>query len=111
MSTPTRLQLFACDGYNPFNEDFVFSHALKTIVQLRGACGYTFDLPMPVNLKVERTAKTKTVDKWFGRGTKEVEDEVVYAYYLVFDRELTEAELSLWCMFKMGWRSARWPRY
>ncbi len=107
---PTTLNLFVCPGYKQFDEGFIFSHALKTMAQIKQACGYTFALPMPVNLKVERTERTEQVAKWFGKGTKTV-IESDYAYNLVFDRELTEAEANLWRMFKMGWRSARWPRY
>ena len=109
MNFPTRLNLFCIDGYQPYDKNFILSFALEKIAQIRKDCHYTFELPMPVSIEVVRYVTKETVDKFFG-GTKEVE-KVSYGYNLVFDKQLTETELNMWRMFKMGWRSARWPRY
>jgi len=106
---PTKLNLFIVDGYKPYDENFILSFALEKIHEIRKACNYTFELPMPVAIECHRVEGKQTVNKLFG-GTKVV-TKVHYAYNLIFGKELTEAEMNMWRMFKMGWRSARWPRY
>lgn len=106
---PTSINLFVADYFPPYDEDFVFSFALKKIGEIRLACGYTFNLPMPVKIEVCKFSTNKEVKKFFGgKKTTEINS---YAYNLVFDKQLTDAEVNMWRMFKMGWRSARWPRY
>lgn len=106
---PTTLNLFVIADYKPFDEDFVLSFALAKIKEIRKNCGYIFDMPMPVAIEAKKLVNKETVSKIFG-GTKQVE-KVSYSYDLIFNKRLTEAELNMWRMFKMGWRSARWPRY
>lgn len=106
---PTRLNLFVIDGYKPYDENYILSSALKQIMQIRKDCKYTFELPMPVGIEAVEEIVKETVDKFFG-GTKEVE-RLYYAYNLVFDKALSETELNMWRMFKMGWRSRCWRRY
>jgi len=103
----TKLNLFnVC--YKFYDEDYIFSFAMKTIAQVRKSCEYTFEIPLPTTVEVHEFDYTETVNKIFG-GTKEVKKHS-YGYYLVFDKQLTENELTMWRMFKLGWRSAKWPR-
>lgn len=105
--TPTTLNLFVIEGYKPYDESYILTSALTRIRQISEACKYTFELPMPVAIEAHRVVTKETVKKLFG-GTKQAEKSW-YHYNLIFDKSLTEAELNMWRMFKMGWRSAKWP--
>ena len=106
----TKLNLFYCHC-ECYSKEFILSRVLRIIGEISNACKYTFKIPIPVDLIVERTSTKKQVPKFFGKGTKTVEDNVLYGYYLVFDCELTEEQTNMWRMFKMGWRSGRWSKY
>jgi hypothetical protein len=106
----TKLNLFYCN-YECYSKEIILSRALRIIGEIRKTCGYTFKIPMPVDLIVDRTFTKKEVPKFFSKGTKIVEDNVLYGYYLVFDCVLTEEQTNMWRMFKMGWRSARWNKF
>lgn len=103
--TPSKLSLFYFKGYQPHDENVILRSILEQIASTRKNCGYTFEVPTPVSIEVKEHVRHETVNKIFG-GTKEVET-VWYAYNLVFNKELTEAELNMWRMLKMGWLSAR----
>jgi hypothetical protein len=84
----------------------ILSRTLETIATIRKVCGYTFPLPVPVAVEEMETTMTQQKTRFW---TKEPYEEKTpwLNYYLVFDRQLTEDELNLWRMFKMGRYSYR----
>jgi hypothetical protein len=101
----TKLNMFCVTGYKSENEEYIFEKIMKYVQQIRHDCCYKFPIYMPSKLAV--TVNTVKTSKMTGFFTKKevIVDEPWYHYDLVFDKELTEDELNLWRMFKMGWRS------
>lgn len=103
MESKTIIHLCSVTGYPMFDPDVLYAKIMKQIREIRHVCMYKFPLPLPIGLR-ETRATTKTDKKtWFGKVI--VVDVAWYHYELIFDRVLTEEELNLWRMFKMGWRT------
>jgi len=102
----TKLNIFCVTGYKSEDPQYIFEKMMLYFGQIKHICCYKFSVPMPVMLEVETKSNKVTKKKLFGKD--EVVDEPWYHYNLVFDVELTEQELNMWRMFKMGWR-ARTP--
>ena len=99
----TKLLLFG--GYTmSIRTDYILSAALETMNSVRKVCDYTFELPMPIAVETQTSEKTIEVKRWFSRKpVKKIKQ--IHNYLLVFDRELTEVELNMWRMYKVGWHA------
>ena len=99
----TKFHMFSIYGYPAINAEYSFGKILRTVQRSQHIHKYDFPIVLPVDMEVIETTEDIVKKTWFGK--EEIVKRPYYSYYLVFGKELTEDELKLWKMFKMGWWS------
>lgn len=108
MSEPTKFTLFTTGSiYDKERLKYKIQTAISEAENLmRDACGWDYEIPHPV-VKIEST--TKKVKALFSKKEHEVLDKNIVV--LVFNKELSEEELKMWRMIKLGIFTQRFFQY
>ena len=101
----TKLNMFCVVGYKSEDEKYIFEKIMLYFNKVKHACCYKFPITMPVALEVVEVSTKEVKATGFFKKKETVIEVPWYHYNLVFDKELSEAELNMWRMFKLGWRS------
>lgn len=90
----TKLFLFQ-SHFDNWNTKNLLGKILSTFTEMNRELEWGIQVPLPVDI-IFREVTFRDETAWLFK------DQVRWSYYLVFDRALTEQEVNLWRMFKVG---------